>query len=108
MDEVYYRCWESNPNITEWMRVNNYNSTRYVEQYYMGRVLQNTKNIGYKSIVWEDVLNNGVEVDLFERTFLVFRNKKIPLNKRYLKTRSSSCGKPKTLQPQMKNYGPSI
>ncbi len=39
MDEVYYACWESNPNITEWMIKNNFNLTKDVEQYFMERTL---------------------------------------------------------------------
>ena len=38
-DEVYYACWESNPNITEWMKKNNFNLTKDVEQYFMERTL---------------------------------------------------------------------
>lgn len=62
MDEVYYRCWESNPNISAWMKENNYNTTKQVEQYYMTRVLTLVSEMKYKSIVWQDVWDNGVSV----------------------------------------------
>jgi hexosaminidase len=68
MDEVYYRCWESNPNISEWMRENNLSTTRQVEQYYLTRVLTLVSKMKYKSIVWQDVWDNGVK--LFDDSIL--------------------------------------
>ncbi|CAF0912542.1 unnamed protein product [Brachionus calyciflorus] len=68
MDEVYYRCWESNPNITEFMKSNNMNSTKDLEQYYMSRVLSAANSLGYKVTVWQDVWDNNVKV--FNNTIL--------------------------------------
>ena len=62
MDEVYYRCWESNPNISLWMKENDFNTTKQVEQYFMTRVLTLVSKMKYKSIVWQDVWDNGVKV----------------------------------------------
>lgn len=62
MDEVYYSCWESNPNITEFMNLNNLNSTKDLEQYYMSRVLTSANKLGYKVTVWQDVWDNRVKV----------------------------------------------
>ena len=62
MDEVYYRCWESNPNITQWMKENKFNQTKDVEQYYMEKVLKIANQIGYKVTVWQDVFDNNVKV----------------------------------------------
>ena len=68
MDEVYYRCWESNPNISQWMSDNGYTTIKEVEQYYMSKVLTSTNKIGYKSTVWQDVWDNNVTV--FKDTIL--------------------------------------
>lgn len=61
--QVYYRCWESNPNITEWMKQNGYTLTKDVEQYYMSKVLKIANDIGYKVTVWQDVYDNNVKVN---------------------------------------------
>ncbi len=66
MDEVYYSCWNSNPNITEWMKTKNFTSTKDVEQYYMSRVLDIANKIGYKVVVWQDVWDNKVKVNCFK------------------------------------------
>ena len=63
MDEVYYSCWESNPDIKEWMMQNNFSLTKDVEQYYMGKILNIANNIGYKVTVWQDVWDNKVKVN---------------------------------------------
>jgi hexosaminidase len=62
INKVYYSCWESNPDIKAWMQSRNYTMTNQVEEYYMTRVLTLTRNIGYKSIVWQDVWDNNVPV----------------------------------------------
>lgn len=62
MDEVYYSCWTSNPDIQEWMRQRNYTEINKVEEYFMEKVLKISRDIGYKSIVWQDVWDNNVPV----------------------------------------------
>lgn len=63
MDEVYYSCWLSNPDIIEWMQKMNFTSLHEIEQYYVERTLANVKNkvkIRYQQ--WQDPLDNGVNV----------------------------------------------
>ena len=65
MDEVYYSCWMSNPDIIEWMQKMNFTSLHEIEQYYVERTLANVKNkvkIRYQQ--WQDPLDNGVKVSL--------------------------------------------
>lgn len=67
---VYYRCWETNPNISQWMRDNGLTEIHQVEEYYMSRVLTLTRELGYKSIVWQDVWDNNVKVSNIYRNIL--------------------------------------
>jgi hexosaminidase len=63
MDEVYYSCWESNPNITEWMNVNGYTTYSEVEQHYEKRLIalvQNISNVKY--VIWQDPVDKNVTV----------------------------------------------
>lgn len=62
MDEVYYSCWESNPDINEWKLKNNFTLTKDVEQYYMSRTLKIANELGFKVTVWQDVFDNNVTV----------------------------------------------
>ncbi|CAF4565046.1 unnamed protein product, partial [Rotaria magnacalcarata] len=38
MDEVYDKCWLSNPNIRQWMVDNNILSTRNLHRYYADQI----------------------------------------------------------------------
>ncbi|KAI1285567.1 Beta-hexosaminidase subunit alpha [Halotydeus destructor] len=62
MDEVYYDCWESNPDIRKFMQDNDMKTAAEVEQYYVRRTLQNVKDIGYKYMTWQDPVDNGVKL----------------------------------------------
>ncbi len=62
MDEVYYDCWESNPDIKQFMTDHNMTKTEELEQYYVKRTIENVKKIGYKYMTWQDPIDNGVEV----------------------------------------------
>ncbi|RWS29634.1 beta-hexosaminidase subunit alpha-like protein [Leptotrombidium deliense] len=61
MDEVYYDCWLSNPDIQLFMKMHNLTNVNQVEQFYVENTLKNVRNIGFKSIVWQDPADNGVE-----------------------------------------------
>ncbi|CAG2113292.1 unnamed protein product [Medioppia subpectinata] len=54
MDEVYYECWESNPEIKKFMHDLNMTTTAQLEQYYVKRTVENVRNIGYKYMTWQD------------------------------------------------------
>ncbi|CAF1405841.1 unnamed protein product, partial [Rotaria sp. Silwood1] len=62
MDEVYDRCWLSNPNITQWMIVNNISSARGLHAYYADKILDITRNINVVPIVWQDVWDEKVQL----------------------------------------------
>lgn len=60
MDEVYYDCWKSNPNISEWMVQRNMTDYHQLEAYYSSKILQIAKDLNKKVTVWQDVYDNGV------------------------------------------------
>ena len=62
MDEVFYSCWRSNPNIGAFMRENGMKEYREIEEYYVRKTLANVKSLGYKYIIWQDPVDNGVTV----------------------------------------------
>ncbi|XP_074595838.1 beta-hexosaminidase subunit beta-like isoform X2 [Brevipalpus obovatus] len=62
MDEVYPECWESNPEIREFMNLQNLRTMTELEQYYARRTIATAKQIGYKYMIWQDPLDKGVQV----------------------------------------------
>lgn len=62
MDEVYYDCWQSNPDIAKFMQEKGFVNVSQVEQYYVRRTLDNVRDIGYKYMTWQDPVDNGVKV----------------------------------------------
>ncbi|XP_067143926.1 beta-hexosaminidase subunit beta-like isoform X2 [Centruroides vittatus] len=60
MDEVYYACWKSNPEIKKFMEEHNMKDYSDLETYYVNRTLHNVKDIGYKYMIWQDPIDNGV------------------------------------------------
>ena len=62
MDEAYYDCWKSSPEIRNFMDIKKFTEMKQVEKYYIDRTLENVKNIGYKYIVWQDPMDNNVTV----------------------------------------------
>ncbi|KAG8180917.1 hypothetical protein JTE90_020144 [Oedothorax gibbosus] len=63
MDEVYYACWKSSPEIKEFMQQNNYTAINQVENHYVKKTLKNVKDIGYKYIIWQDPIDNDVTAE---------------------------------------------
>ncbi|XP_003747056.1 beta-hexosaminidase subunit alpha [Galendromus occidentalis] len=61
MDEVYYKCWESSPEIAEFMAKNEMKKVAEVEQHYVRRTLDSVKNLGAKYMIWQDPIDNGVK-----------------------------------------------
>lgn len=57
MDEVYYSCWLSNPDIIEWMKKMNFTALHHIEQHYVEKTLSNIKNkVKTKYQIWQDPL----------------------------------------------------
>ncbi|UJR26453.1 hypothetical protein I4U23_007783 [Adineta vaga] len=62
MDEVYPACWLSNPNIQKFLKDNNMTNGTDLMTYYSSKVLEINKSIGAKSMVWQDVWDDGVKL----------------------------------------------
>ncbi|CAG2166455.1 unnamed protein product, partial [Oppiella nova] len=63
MDEVNYGCWESNPNIAKFMKDQHMTQVHEVEEYYVKKTLENVKDVGYNTMLWQDPVDNGVKLD---------------------------------------------
>ncbi|KAK8786595.1 hypothetical protein V5799_023628 [Amblyomma americanum] len=61
MDEVYYDCWRSSPEIRQFQAQQSLKSTSEVEQYYVRRTLKGMASTGVKVIIWQDPIDNGVK-----------------------------------------------
>lgn len=62
MDEVMYSCWKSSPEIAKFMVQHNMKAYHEVEEYYVKHTLANVKDVGYKYLIWQDPVDNGVKV----------------------------------------------
>lgn len=63
-DEVYYDCWKSNPNISEWMKEMNFKQYSELEAFYSSNILQIAHDLKKKVTIWQDPFENGVKLDL--------------------------------------------
>ncbi|KAI5631849.1 glycosyl hydrolase family 20, catalytic domain-containing protein [Phthorimaea operculella] len=60
-DEVKLQCWESNPEIRQWMSKNKVSSTSMLHSYFMSRTLPLLQPKS-EAIVWQEVFDNKVEL----------------------------------------------
>lgn len=64
MDEVFYACWKSNPDIAAFMHKHGMKEYHQVEEYYVQQTIKNVKDVGYKYMMWQDPVDNGIKVSL--------------------------------------------
>ncbi|UXI18698.1 calreticulin [Sarcoptes scabiei] len=62
MDEVSYDCWKSNPEINRFIRSRNWKNLNQLEQYYVQRTILNIRDVGYKYLMYQDPVDNGVSL----------------------------------------------
>lgn len=73
MDEVYYACWQSNPDIIKFMKEKNFTRVSDVEEYYVSRTLHTVRNkLNRKYQIWQDPFDNGVKVSKKYFFFSIF------------------------------------
>lgn len=63
MDEVYYPCWESSPEIRAFMEANEYTRISQVQEHYTQRHVAMVQELGFSPISWQDPLDSGVPLD---------------------------------------------
>ena len=62
LDEAYYRCWQSNPNISDWMQSMGFEDYNEIEEYYSLRITNITLSLNASVIAWQDPIDNNVTV----------------------------------------------
>ncbi|XP_054157637.1 beta-hexosaminidase subunit beta-like [Oppia nitens] len=60
-DDVHSRCWTTNPQILAFMDITN--QFNKLEEYYIKRVIDIAKSLNKIPIVWQEVFDNGFNVD---------------------------------------------
>lgn len=63
MDEVSYECWKSNPDILRFMKKNGWTDYHQLEEYYIKKTIQNVRHVGYKYLLYQDPVDNGVSLE---------------------------------------------
>ncbi|KAF5274103.1 hypothetical protein FQR65_LT04501 [Abscondita terminalis] len=61
-DEVEFECWSSNPEINAFMVTHNITSYTQLESYYIQKIINMSDKLKARSIVWEEVFTNGVQL----------------------------------------------
>ncbi|CAK8694422.1 unnamed protein product [Clavelina lepadiformis] len=62
-DEVSFDCWKSNPDITNYMKQKNITGDyAKLEEIYIQKISEICEELGLSYIVWQEVVDNGVQV----------------------------------------------
>ncbi|XP_077203528.1 beta-hexosaminidase subunit beta [Paroedura picta] len=62
-DEVDFSCWRSNPDVKEFVRKQGiWYTYAKLESYYIDKMLDIVSSVNKKSIVWQEVFDNGAEL----------------------------------------------
>ncbi|XP_043471365.1 beta-hexosaminidase subunit beta-like [Leptopilina heterotoma] len=63
-DEVPFKCWESNSQIINFMKEHNMTKNfTLLENLYISKLINITNNLNSKTIVWQEVFDNGVKIE---------------------------------------------
>jgi len=61
-DEVSFSCWQSNPQIQQWMAAHNYTDYAIFESYYEQNLLNIVNHTGKDYIGWQEIFDNGLDI----------------------------------------------
>lgn len=62
-DEVGFECWESSNTIAKYMALHNFTRYEQLEGQYIQRIVDMATALKHKSIVWQEVFENGVRLE---------------------------------------------
>ena len=61
-DEVDFKCWLSNPNVTSFMKKKHLSDGSKLEEYYIKNILDIVTKLNKSYIVWQEVFDNNVTI----------------------------------------------
>ncbi|XP_055295127.1 beta-hexosaminidase subunit beta-like [Sitodiplosis mosellana] len=61
-DEVGFQCWNSSTKIRDFMKKENITRYEVLEERYIQRIVDMVEDLQRKSIVWQEVFENGVQL----------------------------------------------
>uniref|UniRef100_A0A8D0G6R9 Beta-hexosaminidase n=1 Tax=Sphenodon punctatus TaxID=8508 RepID=A0A8D0G6R9_SPHPU len=62
-DEVDFTCWRSNPDVQDFMKKQGFGfDYTKLESYYIKEVLETVSSLNKRSMVWQEVFDNGVKI----------------------------------------------
>lgn len=59
---VGFECWKSSSKITDFMKSKNITKYEQLEEQYIQQIVDMVKELSHKSIVWQEVFENGVRL----------------------------------------------
>lgn len=59
---VGFECWKSSSTINNFMKARQLTKYEQLEELYIQRIVDMVKNLKHKSIVWQEVFQNGVKL----------------------------------------------
>jgi hexosaminidase len=61
-DEVGFECWQSNKEITQFMKNQKILSYQDLEEYYIQKLIDQVTALNVSTVVWQEVFENGVQL----------------------------------------------
>lgn len=59
---VGFECWKSSKSISDFMKARKISTYQQLEELYIQRIVDMVEKLKHKSIVWQEVFQNGVKL----------------------------------------------